>query len=65
MVVACKNLSICSLEVVPPVDGKWGSLGADGKWNGMVGMVLYGVSVFANTLFTSGPKNMLICLRYK
>jgi len=38
-------LIYCSLEVVPPVDHKWGSVGSDGKWNGMVGMVLYGVSL--------------------
>ncbi|KAK2170522.1 hypothetical protein LSH36_2g02018 [Paralvinella palmiformis] len=35
-----------SLEVVPPVDHKWGSVGSDGKWNGMVGMVLYGKADF-------------------
>ena len=31
-------------EIIPVLDGKYGSVGSDGQWNGMVGELMRGVS---------------------
>ena len=50
------------IKLVPSVDGNWGSLNEDGKWNGMIGMLERKVSkiVSFNAISSSHFENLAV-----